>query len=248
MDITNGNSFKEKEIGDLFSLKKKILINKYHKISKQNIQNNILKDLTVAADNLKTIYAIEAISDIEYEIYKTTSLPAFLWQEKIINNYDFFCTILGAIDSNLDNLKERINFKLHFVDLNHINIDTEKTNELYELQNEQKEFLTHRELIISNYKNFDTNSSPKIVKDAILNYPSHQYFNECFKDFSENSNQLKLQIEFINAYIKGYTTNNRIDFNIIFEKYKELYYELINYKHNIKANYEKQKIKKLRKK
>lgn len=204
---------------NLYSLKLKLLSNKFNKTKNEN--NKILKDLENSYNKLKLIEKINLTSDIEFKLYKNTERPANVTTEKTINQYRFFVTMIGIIDGILDNINHNINFELNFINPNTSDIQTnEELNKLYE---QKKLFLEYRNLILNDYKQYSKNIYPEILNKVINNYPSHNYFSECFDDSFNNL----YQAEFISAYTKGYSNSKNCDFIKLFTIYKNLFFELI---------------------
>ena len=214
-----GPSESAKEKNNLYSLKRRLLVNKYYN-KKHNTEEELLKQLKKATKNLKLIENIDSNSEIELSIYKTTSKPAFLWQEKIVNEYKLFVTMLGVIDGFIDSINRQINFDSKFDHTKAVNAQL----------NELSRFLNYRKLILSNYKCITNTKGPQIIESVIYESPSYIRFNECYKDSIKDHYQLNLQIEFINAYNNGYIKEGRIKFDRVFNKYIELYEELKEYK------------------
>lgn len=228
---------------NLYKLKIKLLTNKYYN-DKSNVQIDIYKTFKKAIKKLKQIEKIYSNSNIEYMIYRSTSKPAFLWQEKFVNSYRFFCTMLGIIDGYLDKINRDIDFELKFVDKRINKFDPKNNMSLKSLLEAKERFLRYRDMVTYDYKEYNSSHELELMSVAIKNYPSHQYFKDCYEDIKKNFYQLNLQVELINAYNKGYTSVGKIKFNEVFEKYRELFEELLNFKKQISLNEDKIKTKK----
>jgi len=211
------NSIKQKK--NLYSIKRNLLVNKYYS-KKSNKEFDILKQLKQATKNLKLIENIDYISDLELKKYNSTSTHTFLWQEKIVNEFKLFITMLGFIDGEIDDIERQISFHTTFNNLEQI-----------EYLNEDKLFfLEIRKNILNNYNKINKKKDPRFIDEIIEYYPSHKYFNRFYEDIMENRYGLNLQIEFINAYNFGYTKEGKVNFNYIYSEYIKLYNELNNYK------------------
>lgn len=223
-----GDTSKEKM--NLYSLRRKLLVNKYYN-KKSDVGVDFLKQLKLAVTNLKSIEDIECNSDIEFNIYKQTSTPMFLWQEKIVNEYKLFVTIIGFIDGLIDNIHRRIVFEENFNNFSEIN----------QLIKQKTPLLEKRKKVLEDYNNINKRKLPNFIDKILEECPSYKGFNECYEDIVKNNYQLDLQIEFINAYNFGYTKEGRVNFNYIFEEYMKLYEELVQFK-----NKKRDKVKKIK--
>ena len=89
--------------------------NKFHKDVSVFTDQDILKLMRKAVRTLKKADLIETRSKLEYDKYKTTSYPAFLWQEKYVASFYFFATMLGYIDKKIDEKQKNIEFNESFL-------------------------------------------------------------------------------------------------------------------------------------
>ena len=98
--------------------------NSFHNDIRVFTNQDILKLMCKAVRLLKKADLIETRSKIELDKYKTTSYPAFLWQEKYVASFFIFATMLGYIDKRIDREQKDIQFNEHF-----LFADTEKEQE-----------------------------------------------------------------------------------------------------------------------
>lgn len=121
--------------------------NTFHKDVRLFTNQDILKLMRKAVRLLKKADLIETRSKIEYDKYKTTSYPAFLWQEKYVASFYFFATMLGYIDKNIDIEQKNIEFNEHFLfadtkkDHRHKDNIDESSCKIYEYYLDRKEVL-----------------------------------------------------------------------------------------------------------
>lgn len=223
----------KKEKKNFLSIKKDLLIRKLNKNNDVNYEELIFNQFKKASKNLKNIEEILKLSTTEYKTHKTTYIPVFLWQKKLINNYRIFGIILGLIDGYMNEIQGKINFEKNF--------DNQK--EIIKLQKQIDELLSYKDKILSNYENVGLKNEPNIINNSLYTNPTYNCFKDFYDDSIDNSYQLDLQIQFISFYNIGYTAVGKIDFYKIFKEYENTYNEIISY-NDVLENNNKNKVKK----
>lgn len=227
-----GGCDESKEKINLYKLKSKLLQNKFY--FSFNKEYDIFKDLKHSIKKLKEIDTIFARSDVESNVYKSTSYPAFLWQREIVNRYNFFGVIIGVIDGNIDETKRSIEWHKKFNDKERLKV----------VENKKAELEAKRNVILCDLKNSLTISDPNILFDTLCTLPSYKYFTNCYENVLIDEYNCNLQIELVNSYNKGYINSSKFYTNFAFTTLIDYYKSLLN---ELKEHKEKNKtyVKKL---
>ena len=207
--------------------------NKFHKDVSVFTDQDILKLMRKAVRTLKKADLIETRSKLEYDKYKTTSYPAFLWQEKYVASFYFFATMLGYIDKKIDEKQKNIEFNESF-----LFADTEKDHPhkdgIAESNCKIQEYSLVREEVLDGYKSIidKKDSHSDVILKTLEAFPSYNKFDSLYKDHKECGTQLYLNQQLINAYNLGYIFDKGTYDNVV-NKYRQLYGELFTEKqHN----------------
>lgn len=189
---------------------------------------NIIKE---SEEKLKEINKIFVDSDIEYEINRKSSIPAFLWQEEKVAQYHFFITVVGVIDARLDEIENDIIFEEKFTD------QINKSDKLLELYSQKRKYLEERNIVVKNFLDMTEYNEIDAIKEVIKEYPMYTSFNKILEDASENHYQLSLHYEMLKSYSTGQIESLYFFPEDILDEYKILYEDLEGYR-----NYNKQRL------
>lgn len=237
----------------LHHTKSEKLTNKYFNEKNKN-EITIEKTLKRAVSNLKKIDLLFITSEFELEKYGSSTLPAFLEQDEIINNFYFFATIIGVIDGQIDENIRQINWNKQFI----VNIANDESweksnkyreNEILEHQKQIESLITDRNNILLDMKEFNLNYKDcyrKLYIDVLTKQPSYTMFNKLYNDIKEGRRyQYNIQIELINAYNIGYTKSQSKPYREMYSLYNELLNDINEYRknNNFKLKEEKANVK-----
>lgn len=195
--------------------------------------SNIIKE---SEEKLKEINKIFIDSDIEFEINRKSSIPAFLWQEEKVAQYHFFITVVGIIDARLDYIEDSIRFEEKFTD------QVNKSDKLLELYSKKRKYLEERDIVVKNFLDITGYNEIDVIKEVIKEYPMYANFNKILEDASEHHHQLSLHYEMIKSYSTGQIESLYFSPEEILDEYKILYEDLEEYK-----DYNKQRLEKVKK-
>ena len=222
--------------------------NSFHNDIRVFTNQDILKLMCKAVRLLKKADLIETRSKIELDKYKTTTYPAFLWQEKYVASFFFFATMLGYIDKRIDREQKDIEFNEHF-----LFADTEKEHphkdyidkSTYKIQ----EYSLVRKEILDGYKAImgEKDSYSDVILKTLETLPSYSKFDSLYKNHKESGTQLYINQQLINAYNLGYIFEKNT-YDEIINKYRKLYSELLTEKQNNESMVYKKGQVKVRKK
>lgn len=76
------------------------------------LEEKQIQKLQDEVNKLKELNDIDTQFDIDMLLEQKASFPMFQWQNKLVAQYHFFITVLGMIDSNLDDCQHQITFFL----------------------------------------------------------------------------------------------------------------------------------------
>lgn len=206
--------------------------NSFHNDIRVLTNQDILKLMCKAVRLLKKSDLIETRSKIELNKYKTTSYPAFLWQEKYVASFFFFATMLGYIDKRIDGEQKNIEFNEHF-----LFADTEKEHpskdDIDKSTCKIQEYSLVRKEVLDGYKAImgEKDSHSDVILKTLETIPSYSKFDSLYKNHKENGTQLYLNQQLINAYNLGYIFEKNT-YDEIINKYRQLYSELLTEKQN----------------
>lgn len=134
---------------------------------------------------------------------KSTTINPFMWQKELLGEYCFFGSVLGYIDSGLDQITTRMNFEKSFLDKN-------GTSEEYEsLQDQYIELETRRENIVKDYQEVIPSNSLEVINESVSKYPGYANFGDVYASNISDELQYPLQTEYIKAYTEGYMMNRK---------------------------------------
>ena len=219
----------------------KIIQNSLHRdISLLN--SDITETMEKAKIMIKKINLINKRKNIDLDKYKTTTYPAFLWQEEYIACFYLFATLIGYIDKKINEEKKRINFNSKFIFSN----DSSSSKEISKSNNKIYNYLNDREDALNKYKIIlkDSVESDVILK-TLETQPSYNNFENLYKIDEESGMQLYVYQHLINAYNIGYISNEN-DYNSLITKYKILLDEVLNDKLDRELQTSKAKKKNIR--
>lgn len=200
-------------------------------LGNQNEERDLIDKLVTQQKKLKEINKEWTRVRIERSEQRKTSYGAFLWQEELLANYHFFAPILGIIDKRLDDVNGKIKFESHF---------SHSNEEIRGLRKQADELLNERRIVVKNYQETTTHSDPKVIVESLKKYPSYQDFSKVLLAQQEDSTQLLLHSEAVQAYMTGYLISEKIDKSEVLETYHDLYENLHNYR---EKNQEKVNVK-----
>lgn len=187
-------------------------LNKNEKVYKLMMKRNYKE--------LKHISDKEAKSSIEFINTGSTTYDAFLWQQKLVNQMKIYITYLWYIDSLIVNISNL---------LKSYRVIDEATNK-NELNQRYNEIVTKRKAVLKLIEdNTSLNLHLAFTKDVLNEIPSFSKFKLVYDDLKINHYQLKLQIEFINAYNSGFSQNENVR-----EEYME---QIFNQYHSFLTEY-----------
>lgn len=144
--------------------------------------------------NLKILKRINTTStrvNIEINLNKKTSFPAFDWQEEIVSLNNIFAMMLGIIDARKASYEKELGVYETFNEI----------NEIRKIDLEQKKLSESRVKIIQDYESICEEKDMQIIKQAIKCVPSYKNFDKLFEDMKENSYNLVIQGQLISAYM-----------------------------------------------
>lgn len=201
--------------------KAKILYLKY-KIKESNEYNGngtdaleeVSKYIKSGFDNLKAINTVETRSQIEYNIYKKTEYPGFLWLSKQKYIYQIYATIIGVLDARYDSYNRMLNFEEERIFKNEDEINNYKKN--------IKLILNKRNKIVNDYYDIISSDELDIIKEAIEEVPFHKQFVKLSDDMTTNYYSGNLQGEFMFSYLLGYNKSLFFCENELIEIYDDL--------------------------
>ena len=188
---------------------------------------DILKLMCEAVRLLKKADLIETRSKIECDKYKTTSYPAFLWQEKYVASFYFFATMLGYIDKRIDEEQKDIEFNKRF-----LFAGTKKEHpykdDIDKSTCKIQEYSLVRKEVLDGYKAImrKRDSHSDVILETLETLPSYNKFDSLYKNQKEWGTQLYLNQQLINAYNLGYIFEKNT-YDEIINKYRLLYSELL---------------------
>lgn len=201
--------------------KAKILYLKY-KIKESNEYNGngtdaleeVSKYIKSGFDNLKAINTVETRSQIEYNIYKKTEYPGFLWLSKQKYIYQIYATIIGVLDARYDSYNRMLNFEEERIFKNEDEINNYKKN--------IKLILNKRNKIVNDYYDIISSDELDIIKETIEEVPFHKQFVKLSDDMTTNYYSGNLQGEFMFSYLLGYNKSLFFCENELIEIYDDL--------------------------
>lgn len=201
--------------------KAKILYLKY-KIKESNEYNGngtdaleeVSKYIKSGFDNLKAINTVETRSQIEYNIYKKTEYPGFLWLSKQKYIYQIYATIIGVLDARYDSYNRMLNFEEERIFKNEDEINNYKEN--------IKLILNKRNKIVNDYYDIISSDELDIIKETIEEVPFHKQFVKLSDDMTTNYYSGNLQGEFMFSYLLGYNKSLFFYENELIEIYDDL--------------------------
>ena len=225
--------------------------NLYQKISKLNWKTlhknmefanpDMIKVMIKAQRGFKKINLVKKRSEIEMERYEHSSEPGNLKQDKQLSAFYFFVTMLGYIDSNINDERENIRFNSLFMRAGDNSPNKELYDKIKESETRIQKFLEDRKEVLNDYISVmgDNGISGK-VKSVLNEIPSSNKFGELYKD----SRYVDYEIKLVSAYNIGFFDIYG-NYEEKMKKYRALYNDLliyINYS-NAELEYEKNKIK-----
>lgn len=201
--------------------KAKILYLKY-KIKESNEYNGngtdaleeVSKYIKSGFDNLKAINTVETRSQIEYNIYKKTEYPGFLWLSKQKYIYQIYATIIGVLDARYDSYNRMLNFEEESIFKNEDEINNYKEN--------IKLILNKRNKIVNDYYDIISSDELDIIKETIKEVPFHKQFVKLSDDMTTHYYSGNLQGEFMFSYLLGYNKSLFFYENELIEIYDDL--------------------------
>lgn len=201
--------------------KAKILYLKY-KIKESNEYNGngtdaleeVSKYIKSGFDNLKAINTVETRSQIEYNIYKKTEYPGFLWLSKQKYIYQIYATIIGVLDARYDSYNRMLNFEEERIFKNEDEINNYKEN--------IKLILNKRNKIVNDYYDIISSDELDIIKETIKEVPFHKQFVKLSDDMTTHYYSGNLQGEFMFSYLLGYNKSLFFYENELIEIYDDL--------------------------
>lgn len=202
------------------------------KLLLQNIKYNIKK--LKRYDKLETKEEIQIIKydvPVEYFDFK---------EQKTVNFYNFYATMMGIIDNFIDRKKYEIE---------------NNSKNMYRIERELEYAYSAREDIANNLIDIEIKLSEKdkeatkSIRQSILEYPAHKNFDNIYDEARVKYS--KTHIDFINEYYKGYYYSENFKFrDIIYvnRRYQELFKTLCDYYLNNELKIEKARTKEKQKK
>lgn len=185
--------------------------------------------------NLKKNDTIKTRSEIEYNIYKYSSYPGFLWQSRLIAIYHIYATIIGVLDARYDSYNRDLAFENGFYFKNEENINLCKKN--IDIIKDT------RNKIIEDYYEIIPSDELDIIKNIITEIPLHKEFDKLCNDMKTHYHSGSLQGEFMTSYLLGYNKSLYFDETEVINLYYDL---LVDYKEEyLKKEYHRNLVKKL---
>lgn len=201
--------------------KAKILYLKYKIKESQEYNGNgtdaleeVSKYIKSGFDNLKAINTVETRSQIEYNIYKKTEYPGFLWLSKQKYIYQIYATIIGVLDARYDSYNRMLNFEEERIFKNEDEINNYKEN--------IKLILNKRNKIVNDYYDIISSDELDIIKETIKEVPFHKQFVKLSDDMTTHYYSGNLQGEFMFSYLLGYNKSLFFYENELIEIYDDL--------------------------
>lgn len=172
------------------------------RISKRELarrqQNKFLDGITLNASIAILNKNISRKATEELVKKGSTRVDPFMWQKELLGEYCFFGSVLGYIDSGLNQITANMNFEKSFLNEN-------GTSEEYErLQDQYIELDTRRENVVKDYQEVIPHNSLEVINESISKYPAYANFGEIYASNVSEKLQYPLQAEYIKAYTEGY--------------------------------------------
>ena len=225
--------------------------NLYQKISKLNWKTlhknmefanpDMIKVMRKAQRGFKKVDLILRRSKIEVERYGHGSEPCGVNRDKQLSAFYFFVTMLGYIDSNINDERENIRFNSLFMRAGDNSPNKELYDKIKESETRIQKFLEDRKEVLNDYISVmgDNGISDK-VKSVLNEIPSSNKFGELYKD----SRYVDYEIKLVSAYNIGFFDVYG-NYDVKMKKYKELFNDLLIYINNSneELEYEINKVK-----
>lgn len=196
------------------------LRNKKHGIT----EKEIIKNFSSSTRQLKLIDGLEAALQNELIMFGETSEPVFLWQEKLIYQFNFFVTMIGVLDGKIDYIGKQIKYNE--------NVKAFLTSdEILKITNQKQELFLLRKEVVDNLFSMCTGTQfDHFLEDVVKTCPSRSKFNEIYNNlddpFDSDNNNFSLQLKFIDAYNRGYESSIFYDLRRLVNEYRYLYSDL----------------------
>lgn len=200
-EIIDGPSFSGEEKKPLTRKERKLrekLREQYNEITKELPTNpNFEEGVRKAVKEIRSCYRLDNHMRISKELIKEASQPANYASRKSQAILSFYARIIGAIDKNIDNAQNWIDFSDRF----------KKTDP--EEESRKKKLLTLRKKVVIGFEE-DADKTwieSEIIK-AISDYPTHSHFGELFQTLKDE-NEVKFDIIYLCiAYNEGYASDD----------------------------------------
>lgn len=178
--------------------------------------------LQLNKENVELLNNRWAEINLEYLTKSKTTFSAYLYQEELVANYNFFFPMLGLIDKELDSIKEKLTSKEEI-----------KPTEKEQLVNNGIKLITFRKEIYDNYLENTNKNELIVISDTFKKYPSYKKLEKIKEEQANYKTEYSLHENAIKAYLNGYkekSSSFNFDNTIIF--YQKLYREIKKNKEN----------------
>lgn len=166
------------------------------------------------------------------------SYGAFLWQQKIVSEIKFYITHLGLLDALIVSEEKGMEWDKEFSNIESYKEHKEKYNYYIIQRNKLLKILESSTDIIFQF-NF--------IKNVLESIPASDKFNLLYEDMNSNHYQLKLQLEFINAYNVGFMQEGYVKYAYITRQFEKYYEQIEEHKCDNNAKLAQLKLKYLSK-
>lgn len=163
--------------------------------AKINVEDNFTKIIKQSIEGLKSCKEYEQIIEEEKNKYKGSNWLGDLPKVRLLNQYNFYVTMLGIIDCKIDYFGKLVTDSIPEKTDNYNYLLTQKV-----LLKKREELTTE---IIEAIKPNDN------IKKAILTYPTHSTFSSLFENMLKEEKYIDTTIaNFSTAYNNGYCIGN----------------------------------------
>lgn len=207
------------------SLRKCIILSG-RKMEKISHEDEIRIKLEESIEKLKEINDLEKIIENDRNRFGEATIPAELWQEKFVYQYNFFGTMLGIIDKALDSLNKSLLTKT-VICISEDNVLTTNDSK----QKYIKKLFKLRKEIVQNFKITKVWPEKEYIVDTFETYPSHSKFSELYQKYINKETAMCLELQLINAYNNGYINGEVSDIENMMGIYRGLYTDLTKRKY-----------------
>ena len=158
---------------------------------------NFEEGVRQAVKEIRSCYRFDNYMKISDALIQSFSHPGDYVMTKAHAIISFYARIIGAIDKNIDDAQNRIDFRERFDDTNP------------EAERRKQKLLNLREkLVIGFEEDADKTWIESEIIKAISDYPTHSHFGELFQTLKDE-NEVKSDVVYLCiAYNEGYASDN----------------------------------------